>query len=186
MRRPLILHNPNHSKGGNECTQGFPIEIERGELGYVSRCPPFDVCSQGTTKGEVHRVISEAVQLFVEDAFDAGTLKELLEECGVDEEFEVNGIERPKQMALGDQHAAYKHIFFHRKRAPMSLMRFIRLALHSPKVTTRTEEDRRLADRRIVSRLSHGNIRLQRGEYVTREEIEEQYERVKSFDFDGE
>lgn len=68
----------------------------------------------------------------------------------------------------------------------MSLMRFIRLALHSPKVTTLTEEDRRLADRRIVSRLSSGNIRLQRGEYVTREDIEEQYERVKSFNFDGE
>ncbi len=68
----------------------------------------------------------------------------------------------------------------------MSLMRFIRLALHSPKVTTRTEEDSRLADRRIVSRLSSGNIRLQRGEYVTREDIEEQYERVKSFNFDGE
>lgn len=68
----------------------------------------------------------------------------------------------------------------------MSLMRFIRLALHSPKVTTRTEGDRRLVDRRIVSRLSSGNIRLQRGEYVTREDIEEQYERVKSFNFDGE
>ena len=68
----------------------------------------------------------------------------------------------------------------------MNLMRFIRLTLHSPKVTTRTEEDRRLADRRIVRRLSRGNIRLQRGEYVTREEIEEQYERVKSFNFDGE
>lgn len=68
----------------------------------------------------------------------------------------------------------------------MNLMRFIRLALHSPKVTTRTEEGRRLADRRIVRRLSRGNIRLQRGEYVTREEIEEQYERVKSFNFDEE
>ena len=68
----------------------------------------------------------------------------------------------------------------------MSLMRFIRLALHNPKITNRTEEDRRLADRRIVSRLSSGNIRLQRGEYVTREDLEEQYERVKSFNFDGE
>ena len=77
----------------------FPIEIERGELGYVSRCPTFDVCSQGTTKDEAHRMISEAVQLFVEDAFDAGTLKELLKECGVDEEFEVNGIELLKQNA---------------------------------------------------------------------------------------
>lgn len=68
----------------------------------------------------------------------------------------------------------------------MNLMRFIRLTLHSPKVTTRTEEDRRLADRRIVSLLSSGDIRLQRGEYVTREDIEEQYERVKSFNFDEE
>lgn len=68
----------------------------------------------------------------------------------------------------------------------MNLMRLIRLTLHSPKVRTRTEEDRRLADRRIVRRLSSGNIRLQRGEYVTREDIEEQYERVKSFNFDGE
>ena len=68
----------------------------------------------------------------------------------------------------------------------MNLMRFIRLTLHSPKVVTRTEADRRLADRRVVSRLSRGNIRLQRGEYVTREEIEEQYERVKSFNFDEE
>ena len=68
----------------------------------------------------------------------------------------------------------------------MNLMRFIRLALHSPKVTTRTGEDRRLADRRIVRRLSSGDIRLQRGEDVTREDIEEQYERVKSFNFDEE
>ena len=68
----------------------------------------------------------------------------------------------------------------------MNLRRFIRLTLHSPKLVTRTEEDRRLADRRVVSRLSRGDIRLQRGEYVTREEIEEQYERVKSFNFDGE
>ena len=82
--------------------------------------------------------------------------------------------------------AKTKFFFFKKRESPMSLMRFIRLALHSPKVTTRTEEDRRLADRRIVSRLSSGNIRLQRGEYVTREDIEEQYERVKSFNFDGE
>ena len=31
---------------------------------------------------------------------------------------------------------------------------------------------------RIVSRVSSGNIRLQRGEYVTRADLEEQYERV--------
>lgn len=77
----------------------FPIEIEQGELDYVSRCPTFDVCSQGTTKDEAHRMIAEAVQLFIEDAFDAGTLKELLEECGVGREFEVNRIEPPEQNA---------------------------------------------------------------------------------------
>lgn len=66
-----------------------------------------------------------------------------------------------------------------------TIVRFIRLALYSPKTEMRNrEEEEALADRRIVSRLSRGNIRLQRGQYVTRSQIEEQYERVKSLRFE--
>ena len=66
------------------------------------------------------------------------------------------------------------------------IVRSIQLAFYNPKVPTRTEEDRRLADRRIVRRLSNGNILLQRGEYVTREDLDKEYERVKSLNFDEE
>ena len=68
----------------------------------------------------------------------------------------------------------------------MSLMRFIQLALHSPKVTTRSEEGKREAVRRIVMRRSRGNIRLQRGKYATRKDLDERYERVKALNFDDE
>ena len=68
----------------------------------------------------------------------------------------------------------------------MSLMRFIQLALHSPKVTTRSEEDKREAVRCIVMRRSRGNIRLQRGKYATRKDLDERYERVKALNFDDE
>lgn len=66
-----------------------------------------------------------------------------------------------------------------------AIVRFIRLALYSPKTEMRNrKEEEALADKRIVSRLSRGNIRLQRGQYVTRNQIEEQYERVKSLRFE--
>ena len=58
--------------------------------------------------------------------------------------------------------------------------------LHNSDPTTRNEEDRRKADRHIVMRLSSGNIRLQRGEYVTKEDLDKQYERVKALNFDDE
>ena len=50
---------------------------------------------------------------------------------------------------------------------------------------TDEEKARRKSDRRIVSRLSSGNIRLQQGQFSTREDIDEQYERVKSRNADG-
>ena len=58
-------------------------------------------------------------------------------------------------------------------------IRAIRLALYSPKITTRSEEDKREAVRRIVM------LRL-RGEYATRKDLDEHYERVKALNFDDE
>jgi len=58
------------------------------------------------------------------------------------------------------------------------LIRSLRLAFRTPAVPSSSDESRRESDRRIVSRVSSGNIRLQRGEYVTRADLEEQYERV--------
>ena len=64
------------------------------------------------------------------------------------------------------------------------ILRFIRLALRSPGAVKQTEGGGDRISRNIVKRFSHGNIRLQRGEYVTKKQIKERYERIKSFDFD--
>lgn len=56
-------------------------------------------------------------------------------------------------------------------------IRAIRLALYSPEITTRSEEDEREAVRRIVM------CRL-RGKYATRKDLDERYERVKALNFD--
>ena len=58
-------------------------------------------------------------------------------------------------------------------------IRAIRLALYSPKITTRSEEDEREAIRRIV-------MHRLRSKYDTRKDLDERYERVKAFNFDDE
>ena len=69
----------------------------------------------------------------------------------------------------------------------MSFMKHIRLALHSPPAlsqTTEAREAREGAVRQVVSRVARGNIRLQRGEFDTRADVEAQYEKIKDFEFD--
>ena len=79
---------------------------------------------------------------------------------------------------------------FPRKRKLLVMLkrfiRAIRLALDSPEITTRSEKDKREAVRRIVMRRSRGNIRLQRGRYATRKDLDERYERVKALNFNDE
>lgn len=66
-------------------------------------------------------------------------------------------------------------------------MRLIRYLCSSfarePDVPVRDDESRREAERRVVSRFATGNIRLQRGEYSTREDIDRVYEKIKSASF---
>ena len=69
----------------------------------------------------------------------------------------------------------------------MDLMRRLRLALHSPAAPSQSkeaEEARRGAAKQVVTRMVRGNVRLQRGEYATRADIEAEYERIKGFKFE--
>ncbi len=69
----------------------------------------------------------------------------------------------------------------------MDLMRHLRLALHSPSAPSQTKEAREAREgavKQVVSRVARGNIRLQRGEYDTKADIEAQYERIKDFRFE--
>ncbi len=66
----------------------------------------------------------------------------------------------------------------------MTIMNAIRLAFRSPAIPKDVEGARREADRHLVSRFASGNIWLRQGRFSTKEDIDEQRERVKSYDFD--
>ena len=57
--------------------------IKKEELKlYVSYCPALDLYSQGETEKEAKKNIVEAVELFIQTAYEEGTLKNVLADCG--------------------------------------------------------------------------------------------------------
>lgn len=62
------------------------------------------------------------------------------------------------------------------------LLRFIQLSLWIPTIPSSESRKEEIA-KKVVRRFSHGNIRLQRGEFCTEDDIKERYDRIKSFDF---
>jgi len=66
----------------------------------------------------------------------------------------------------------------------MNIAGYLGLTMRAPTVPSDVRKTMKESDKRVVSRASHGSIRLQRGEYSTQEDIDEQYERVKSLLFD--
>lgn len=57
------------------------VKKERAGV-YMSYCPALDLYSRGDTSAEAKKMLAEAISLFIEDCFNHGTLKEVLEECG--------------------------------------------------------------------------------------------------------
>ena len=70
----------------------------------------------------------------------------------------------------------------------MNIVKRWRIDTRRPRGSTpeEVEERQRKSDRRIVTQLSRGNIRLQRGEFVTRTELDREIEHVSKLDFDDE
>ena len=66
----------------------------------------------------------------------------------------------------------------------MKILEAIKLAFSGPTMPRHSKEAERETDRRIVSRLATGNVRLQMGLFSTREEIDEERKKVKSYNFD--
>ncbi len=68
------------------------------------------------------------------------------------------------------------------------LLASLRLAFWAPKPPRSREEvekARRRVARSVVMQKATGNVRLQRGEYSTREDIDREYEYVKELRFDA-
>ena len=60
----------------------FPIKITKKNKYYVSSCQVLDVWSQGETKTKATENLREALQLFLIDCFERGTLDKVLKESG--------------------------------------------------------------------------------------------------------
>jgi predicted RNase H-like HicB family nuclease len=58
------------------------VQIWREGEQYVAHAMPIDVTSCGDTPASARAAVDEAVRLFVRTAAEAGTLDEVLEECG--------------------------------------------------------------------------------------------------------
>ena len=66
------------------------------------------------------------------------------------------------------------------------MFRRVVAAFRAPKrVPSSTEESRRAIARNVVRRTAAGNVRLQLGSFVTKDDLNRQYERVKAYRFDG-
>jgi len=60
----------------------IPVEyMKEGDV-IVAFCPSFDIASQGCTKQEANKNLTEAVGLFFITAYEMGTLSQVLKELG--------------------------------------------------------------------------------------------------------
>ncbi len=60
----------------------LPIKITKKEEHYVSCCLVLDVWSQGETKARATENLREALQLFLIDCYERGTLDKVLKDSG--------------------------------------------------------------------------------------------------------
>ena len=60
----------------------LPMTIKKKANYFVSSCPVLDVWSQGETKEKAIENLREALQLFLLDCFERGTLDKVLKESG--------------------------------------------------------------------------------------------------------
>lgn len=65
------------------------------------------------------------------------------------------------------------------------MLRILIAAFRAPKsIESSTEESKRAIARGVVRRVATGNVRLQLGNFATKEDLDRQYERVKRYSFD--
>ena len=70
----------------------LPLSIKKKEDYFVSSCPVLDVWTQGETKEKAIENLREALQLFLLDCFERGTLDSVLKECGFSVSHNLNRV----------------------------------------------------------------------------------------------
>ena len=59
----------------------LPLEISREGKWFIAQCPALDLVAQGKTAAKAVRAMSDAVDLFLKELRDMGTLEDVLAEC---------------------------------------------------------------------------------------------------------
>lgn len=70
------------------------IEVFHEDELYVAMCPNLNVSSYGESVEEAKKALVEAVEAFLEECAEMGTLEDVLEECGYSK---VNHTWQPRQ-----------------------------------------------------------------------------------------
>ena len=70
---------------------------------WVTGCPALDLYSQGKTKEDAKRCLEEAIEIWVEDCLERGTLDSALREVGMHKI-------HPSSLKPGEQHIAVRSI----------------------------------------------------------------------------
>ncbi|HUO44615.1 MAG TPA: type II toxin-antitoxin system HicB family antitoxin [Burkholderiales bacterium] len=65
-----------------------PAEVHQEGAWFYSSCPLLDVHSQGRSEKEALHNLIEALQVFIETCYDAGTLDQVLRERGFETDHE--------------------------------------------------------------------------------------------------
>lgn len=65
----------------------------------------------------------------------------------------------------------------------MSLIQTLRLAFSVPKFRLRTAEDEQKRHKQLVGSLAHGNVLLQFGRFVTKEDIDVKFDKYRHVSF---
>ena len=58
------------------------VYLEKETGIHVSYCPALDLCSQGKNKTEARKMLTEAVEIFIQSCIEDDTLKSVLQDCG--------------------------------------------------------------------------------------------------------
>lgn len=64
----------------------YTVQIWKEGTQYVAHAMPLDVMSAGSTPDEARTALDEAVHLFLMTATDMGTLDDILQEAGYDQQ----------------------------------------------------------------------------------------------------
>ncbi len=60
----------------------LPVQFKKKGKYFIGGCPILDVWTQGETPERAKENLGEALQMFLMDCFERGTLEQVLKQCG--------------------------------------------------------------------------------------------------------